>query len=77
MGYPSGGRRAEKQTLLFRSFSISPQQPSGTEDEVVVYTDLFHYLLCNQRTDFANQLCLTAARGGFCGSLCFLSYPAA
>lgn len=48
-----------------------------TEEEVVVYTDLLQYLLCNQRTDFANQVCLTAARGGFCGSLCFLSDPAA
>lgn len=47
-----------------------------TEEEVV-YTDLLQYLLCNQRTDFANQVCLTAARGGFWGSLCFLSDPAA
>lgn len=25
VGYPSGGRRAEKQTVLFRSFPISPR----------------------------------------------------
>lgn len=65
-GTPMVAEEQKNKTLLFRSFPISPEK---TEDEVVVYTDLLQYLLCNQRTAFANQVCLPAARGALCGSL--------